>query len=57
MNAQEAIAILEMQRESFLIDADKYFDSDYDKWCRAKAKDFQDIIDWLNKEVSVEVDE
>ena len=52
MNAQEAIAILEMQRDSFLIDADKTFESDYDKWCRAKAKDFQDIIDWINKEVS-----
>lgn len=52
MNAQEAIEILKIQRESFLIDADKTFDSDYDKWCRAKAKDFQDIIDWISKEVS-----
>lgn len=52
MNKQEAIEILKIQRESFLIDSNNYFDTDYGKWCRRKADEFQEVIDWINKEVS-----
>ena len=49
MNKQEAVEILEMQRDSFLVTVGNHVESDYDKWCKAKAKDFQDVIDWIKE--------
>ena len=45
MNKEKVLEILEAQRDSFTVDADNTKLSDYEEWCNAKAKDFQEIMD------------
>ena len=51
MNKEKVLEILEEQRDSFMVYTDNTELSDYEEWSDARAKDFQGIIDWINKEL------
>ena len=51
MNKEKVLEILQAQRDSFMVDADNTKLSDYEESCNAKAKDFQEIMDWIDKEL------
>lgn len=52
MNKQQAIKILKMQRDSYLYDSKvASHRNDFVEWCKDKAREFDDVIEWVEKEV------
>lgn len=52
MNKQKAIKFLQEQRELRLYNNDHENPSDFDKWQLEQAEMYQEIIDWIEVEVS-----